>query len=278
MDASRIPWWLVLLIGISTMALAIWQSSRWKPQMRLWSGGLALVYLALLAFAIGGDPRGVATISTWRLPEYLTVVLGSLALTSVTMMTGRPSFRGQLIWFCLLSLANAGIAWTHCATVTIPIALVATCLVPVTLVVKDLRSGVPFTLEELFQPDSTGDEESPYHVGLTAVTGLVVALLLIGTTYHAVRAESTRATPSRRHSALPVRTRIRAVLNLNPDQEHALATVAAALGRRDDLLTLLAVLLGTTLATVGIKQISPRDSDPRSATESPPLIPLPESD
>lgn len=270
MDASRIPWWLVLLIGISTMALAIWQSSRWKPQMRLWSGGLALVYLALLAFAIGGDPRGVATISTWRLPEYLTVVLCSLALISVIMMTGRPSFRGQLIWFCLLSLANAGIAWTHCATVVIPIALVAACLVPVTLVVKDLRCGVPFTLEELFQTDSTADEESPYHIGLTAVTGLVVALLLIGTTYHAVRAESTRATPGRRHSALPVRTRVRTVLNLNPDQEHALATVAAALGRRDDLLTLMAVLLGTTLATVGIKQISLRDSDPHSATESPP--------
>lgn len=278
MDASRIPWWLVLLIGISTVALAIWQSSRWKPQMRLWSGGLTLVYLALLAFAIGGDPRGIATISTWRLPEYLTVGLGSLSLGAAIIMTGRPSFRSQLIWFCLLSLANAGIAWIHCATMMIPVALVATCLVPVALVVKDLRSGDPFTPDELVRPDSTGDEESPYHVGLTAMTGLVVALLLVGTTYHAVRAESTRATPSRRHSALPVRARVRTVLNLNPDQERTLATVAVAFGRRDDLLILLAVLLGTTLATVGIKQISPRDSVLHPDNDPSPLIPLSESD
>ena len=277
MDATRIPWWLVVLIGISTVSLAVWQSGLWKPQVRLWAGGLTLVYSALLAFAIGGDPRGIATISTWHQTEYLTVGLGSLSLLSAIMMTGRPSFRGQLIWFCMLSLANAGIAWTHCATAMIPLALLATCLVPVVLIVKDLRQGVPFAPVELLHQDFNSESESHYHVGLTAVTGLVVALLLVGTTYYAVRAESTRATPSRRHSALPARSRIRTVLNLNFDPEQSLETVAASFAGRDDLLVLLAVLLGTTLATAGIRQITLQAPD--SNTNDPPQPdPLPVRD
>ena len=57
MDDSRIPWWLVVLLGIGVTGLAVWQSPRWKLQLRLGAGALALVYLALLAVAIGGDSR-----------------------------------------------------------------------------------------------------------------------------------------------------------------------------------------------------------------------------
>lgn len=249
MDVSRIPWWLVLLIGISIIALAAWQSSRCQPHLRLGAGGLALIYFALLAFAIGGDPRGIATASSWRIHEYLTIGLGSLSLGAAVLLAGRPSLHAQLIWFGVMSLANAGICVMYCATLIIPLLLLVSALVAMTLLANDIRRGVRVRLTDLWSIAARPDEESPFQSRLAALTGLCLALLLVGTSYYALHDESMRATPSRRHSALPTRARVRAALNIDP----AKAVVPDMAGRNLDLLILLAVLGTVTFVTSGIR-------------------------
>lgn len=80
------------------------------------------------------------------------------------------------------------------------------------------------------------------------MTGFALALILVGANYYAQRAESTRATLTRRHSALPSRSRVRALLNIQPDQERSANLLDQLTGRRADVPVLLAVLTFVSLA------------------------------
>ena len=292
MDDSRIPWWLVLLVGISVIGLAGWQSSRFKPQMRLGAGGLALAYLALLAFAIGGDPRGLATARAWRLPELLTVGLSGVSLVAAVLLVGRPSLRGQLIWFGVMSLANAGLASLHAGTNLIPLMLILPVIVIVYWQVREVRRGATFRMADLWPASSMhgdsagrgnsaapGDspsrhdspvqhDESPFHPWLTAGTGLAIAVLLVGTCYHALHAESTRASPSPRHSAFPARSRVRTVLGIEPDQERSVTSASIMFVQRVDVVVLLGVLSLVTLASAGMSR-SPLGLDQETWRDDP---------
>ena len=249
MDDSRIPWWLVVLLAIGVAGLAVWQSSRWKRQIRLGAGALALVYLAMLALAIGGDPRGIAAIRPWQVADMLVPGLCGISLTATVLLAGRPAFRGQLIWFGLLSLSNAGIC---CAMGTTSLAslLAMTGAAVLVLLVQECRRGEPLTFAELWPaPPSDSGDESPFLPALAGVTGLVLAVALIGTSHHALRAESTRATMTPRRSALPSRARVRAVLEIDPDEERSVHVIERTFGRRADVVVLLAALAFVSLAS-----------------------------
>ena len=249
MDDSRIPWWLVVLLGIGVTGLAVWQSSRWKRQLRLGAGALALVYLALLAVAVGGDPLGIAAAQSWRLADLLVSGLGGVALTSAVLLSGRPALRGQLIWFGLLSLANAGIclAWGVNGIATI---LAMSAAAALGLLVRECRSGTQLSITELWpaSPQEPTDE-SPDLAWLAGVTGVLLAVALIGTTYFALHAESTRAMTSRRHSAFPSRARIRTVLDIRTDEERSASVIELTFTRRADVVVLLAALAFVSLAS-----------------------------
>ncbi len=249
MDDSRIPWWLVVLLGIGVTGLAVWQSSRWKLQVRLGAGALALVYLALLVIAVGGDPRGIAAAQSWRLADLLVTGLGGVALTSAVLLSGRPALRGQLIWFGLLSLANAGICLARGVT-GIATILAMTAAAALVLLVRECRSGAPLSISELWpaSPQEPGDK-SPDLSWLAGVTGLVLAVALIGTTYHALHAESTRAMTTRRHSAFPSRARIQNVLDIHSDEERSVSVMDLTFARRADVVVLLAALAFVSLAS-----------------------------
>ena len=57
MVESRLPWWLVLLLGVWVAGLTVWSWPRAQRQVRWGAGLLSLVYLVLLVTALGGDPR-----------------------------------------------------------------------------------------------------------------------------------------------------------------------------------------------------------------------------
>ena len=248
MDDARIPWWLVLLLGVGVAGLAVWQSSRWKLQVRMGAGALALVYLALLAFAIGGDPRPVAAMRAWQISDLPVFGLCGLSLTAAVLLIGRPSFRGQLVWFGVLTFANAGIC-VAVGIIGIASILLAMGVAVMILLVKECRNGHGLTAAELWPTAITESIESPYLPWLAGGTGLVMAVALIGTTYYGLHAESARATPTRRHSALPSRARIRTVLNIQPDEERSTGLIDQAFGRRADVAVLLAVLVFVSLAS-----------------------------
>lgn len=247
MDDSRIPWWLVLLLGIGMAGLAVWQSSRWKPQLRFGAGALGLVYLALLAYLIGGDPRAGMAARAWQLPSLLSVGFCSLSVIAAVLMAGRPAYRGQLVWFLVFSLSNAALCCVWGA-VSPGILLSVVAISTGCLLLLDLRQGPTMHVGELW-PTIVHDDESPYLAWLTGGTGLVLAVALIGTSYHALRVESSRAIATRRHSAMPSQSRLRTVLNIQPEQERKTSFVDLALGHRGDVIILVTILAFIAMAS-----------------------------
>lgn len=247
MDDSRIPGWLVLLLGIAVAGLAVWQSSRWKQQLRIGAGSLGLVYLGLLAYAIGGDSRGGTAARVWQFPSPWIVVLSGLSLTAAVLLVGRPTARGQLLWFAVLSLSNAAVCFVWGAF-SPGILLTIVAVVAAGLLLVERRRGSSMQVAELW-PAAAPDDESPYLVWLVGGTGFVLAVALVGVSYYALRAESSRAIATRRHSALPAQARLRAVLNIQPEHERADRFVELALGPRADVIVLLVILAFIALAS-----------------------------
>lgn len=244
MDDSRIPWWLIVCVGIIALGMAAWQSSRWKLSWRSVGAVLALIFVALLALLLGGDPRGAAT-KPWRFPDIVIVGLSSVSIVAAGLLAGRPRFRGQLAWFATMSLANAGICFvTGARAVAAPLAVVG--FVAAGVLLLNYRTLTTAELWPVAAPDH--HSEPPTLTWLAATTGFALALILVGANYYAQRAESTRATLTRRHSALPSRSRVKTLLNIQPDQERSVNLLDQLTGRRADVVVLLAVLTFVSLA------------------------------
>lgn len=249
MDGSRIPWWMVVLLGICGVGLAIWQSSRFKFQVRLGAAALALVYGGMLAFTIGGDPRGAATIRDWLFPDYLLSVLGGFSAVAAVLLTGTPSRRGQVAWFGVMSLSNAGI----CHVSGLPgfaLFLVVVAIGAGGWLAKECWSR-PLQFDELWRDaSSTSSNDATFSkVGLAAVTGVATAIVLIGTTNFAMHAESGRANLSRRHSALPARQRIHTVLGISSDNKRS-TNLFSSFESRPDVFVLASVLALISIASL----------------------------
>lgn len=250
MDETRIPWWLVVLIAIGVSGLAVWQSPVFKPRLRTAAATLGMIYLALLAFAIGGDPRASTTAHSWQFLDLMIAAMCGVSMLSAVLLAGRPTFRGQMLWFGLLSLVNAGICFATHATV-VGAVLTAIGIATALLLVNDCRRNQPLTLQDLWPADTADPvDDSPGLHWLAGGTGLATAIVLIGTIYYALHAESTRAMPTRRHSALPSNARIRSVLNLNAEPERPVRVMDLTRGGRSDILALLSVLAFLTFAAM----------------------------
>lgn len=254
MDDSHRPWWLVVLLGVCVVGLAVWQSSRFKPQVRAGAMLLALIYLAFLAFTIGGDPRGVATWRSWSTQDYLFTGQAVLSVVAAVLLVGRPHPRGQAVWFGLMSLMNAIICAGEKSTGTASL-LALLGLGCVIYLVKEYWSGRFLQTEDLWpQLFSKQEVETAGAIWLSGATGLVVSVLLIGTIHYALRAESSRANPTRRLSAMPQAARVRSLLNFTAaDHDSELATLTAP-ERRPDIIVLLSVLAFITFSAAVAKR------------------------
>ena len=266
MDDSHRPWWLVLLLGVCVVGLAVWQSDRFKPQVRVGAMLLALVYLAFLAFTIGGDPRGVATWRSWSAQDYAFLGQAVLSVTAAILLVGRPHPRGQAVWFGVMSLMNAIICAAQKSTGTASLlALIGlTCVI---YLIKELWSGRPLRTEDLWpQFFSKQENRAAGAIWLSGATGLVVSVLLIGTIHYALRAESSRATPTRRLSALPQPARIRSLLNIPAADQHSGLPTLTAFGNRPDIIVLLSVLAFISISAAVAKRSTSSGEDSSPAT------------
>jgi hypothetical protein len=250
MGETRIPWWLVVLIAIGVAGLAVWQSPVFKPKLRTAAGALGLIYLALLAFAIGGDPRSSTTVHSWTFPDLMIAAMCGVSIVSAVLLAGRPPFRGQMFWLGLMSLVNGGICFATNATV-VGAVLTLMGTASAILLVNDCRGSQPPTLRELWPvADTAADplDDSPGLHWLAGGAGLATAIVLIGTIYHALHTESSRAMSTRRHSALPSVARIRSILTIDADPDGSAPRKDLTWGGRSDIVALLSVLAFLTFA------------------------------
>lgn len=249
MDDARIPWWLILLLGVTVTGLAIWQSSRRRTQLRLGACALSLIYLAMLAFAIGGDPRVGTVARSWRISDVVSAGLCGVSVAAAVLLVGRPSYRGQLIWFGLMLLMNAGICFVSgLFGIASVLTIVATGIL--VLVVIECRRGRPLNVLDLWPASKSElNDESPSITWLTGLAGLLLAVSLIGICHYALHAESMRATPTRRHSTIPSRARLQTVLDLRSDDERSIRSLDRFFGRRADVPVLLSVLAFVAIAS-----------------------------
>lgn len=245
---SRLPWWLVLLLGVWVAGLTLWSSSSAHRQIRWGAGLLTLVYLVLLFMALGGEPRvGSAIRGMAALPT--AFLLGNaVALVAAVFLLGRPSSSGQLIWFIVLTVANAASCFAV-GSAGVGAALLAMSFVVSIFALREVRRGLrPLWRECLPMSNSVAAQSVPASIGLMGVTGFALAILLVGTVAYVVRVETSRATASHRFSAIPSADRVHASLHTDAVRSTADAPFELAFGRRADVVVLLATLAFLALA------------------------------
>lgn len=263
MNESRLPWWLVLLLGIWIAALSVWGSPRAAREVRWGAGLLSLVYLALIFLALGGDPRASSTLSA-AVPrgaaEAVSAICAGSALLAAVCLLGQPTRRGRLMGFLLLTIANG----VNCFAIgaasvggTLLVAALALMLVLVRELGRDDWPPVTQWLRELIplSPRADTDATSPEvhlpattRAGLAGATGFVLALLLVGTLRYAMRLETSRAVASHRFSALPSAERVRDALKAEVVDQSTARPFDLLFDQRADVIVLLAVLAFLTLA------------------------------
>jgi hypothetical protein len=222
---------------------------------------MALIYLAFLAFTIGGDPRGVATWRSWSTQDYLFIGQAVLSVMAAVLLVGRPHPRGQAVWFGLMTLMNAIICAAEKSVVTASL-LALLGFGCVIYLIKEYWSGRPLRTEDLWpQFISKQQDKAVGAIWLSGATGLVVSVLLIGTIHYALRAESSRATPTRRLSALPQSARIRSLLDIPATDQHSGLGTSTAVGRRPDIVVLLSVLAFISFSAAVAKHSTSDEED-----------------
>ncbi len=261
MHESRLPWWLVLLLGVWIAALSVWGSSRASREVRWGAGLLSLVYLALIFLALGRDLRALPSAAVSR----GTAVTVSHCCMAITMLAGvcllgHLSRRGRLMWFILLTVANGANCFAIGAVSVGGTLWVAAIAVGIVLIREQRRDGWPLGSEWLrelipISPHAITREVTPPMIVLASTrselagaTGFVLALLLLGTLGYAMRSETSRAVTSHRLSALPSADRIREALKTGDEGPLATCSFELLLDRRADVTVLLAVLVFLALA------------------------------
>jgi hypothetical protein len=221
--------------------------------MRWGAGCLALVYLAMLAYAIGGDPHNNSGASlqppTLRTVDGAVLIGGALCCIAATFLLGRLSLRGQLAWFGILSVGNAAVCFAIGSADVGWALLIAGAAMALALAKKCVTGRMLRGSQLLPETVPNVDSEPGCVPWLAGGTGFLLALVLVGTSHYVAHAETTRATSSPRYSALPARARVRSVLAELIDGERSAAVLDLAAARRADVVVLLGVLMFVSLAS-----------------------------
>ena len=247
MVESRLPWWLVLLLGVWVAGLTVWSWPRAQRQVRWGAGLLSLVYLVMLFTALGGDPRIVSPASAVprgaAAVSWAFVASSAVAVLAGVFLLGRPSGRGQLAWFLVLTLANAASCFAYGTAGVGAVLLAASAAIGVILA-RELRRGARPEWSECLP----ASRPALIPIGLVGATGFVLALMLFGTLRFALRVETSRSTASHRFSAIPSVDGVRAALESGTAPGSAAGPFELAIGRRADVIVLLSALAFLVLA------------------------------
>ena len=247
MVESRLPWWLVLLLGVWVAGLSVWSWPHAKKELRWGAGLLSLVYLVLLFTALGGDSRAAQLSGTvprgGAVASWPFVVSSAAAGLAVVMLLGRPTGRGQSGWFLVLTVANAASCFVCGAAGVGGTLLAVSSVIGLMLARELLRGARPKWDEWLPSPQTVA-----ISIGLVWATGFVLALLLVGTLRYTVRVETSRDIASHRFSAIPSVDRVRSALESDATPRSRSGPFELAFGRRADVIVLLAALAFLVLA------------------------------
>lgn len=251
---SRLPWWLILLLGVWVISLTLWSWPRAQREIRWGAGLLSLAYLLLIFLALGGDPRTAAIASEEVVgsaaKSWPVLMANAVGLVAGFLLLGRPQSRGQLTWYTLLTLANAtsclasgaiGVGWS--------LLLMASAVSGV--LILELSRGDGASLPEWFplsKPDLTTVEQTVESVSVIAVTGLLLAMVFVGTIAYVMRVEVSRTNASQHFSAIPSADQIQKKLPASRDAESFSTLGVLILGRRADIVVLLSALAFLALA------------------------------
>ena len=263
MNESRLPWWLVLLLGVWIAALSVWGSPRAAREVRWGAGLLSLVYLALIFLALGGDPRALPTLSA-AVPRgvmaAVSAICAGIALLAGVCLLGQPTWRGRLMGFLIFTVAN-GLNCFAIGVASVGGTLLVASLVLAMVLVRELgRDDWPSVsgwLRELIPVSSRTATEatnteihlpSTTRAGLAGATGIVLALLLVGTLRYVMRLETSRAVASHRFSALPSDERVRATWKSEVTGQSTVGPFELLFDQRADVIVLLTVMAFLALA------------------------------
>lgn len=256
MNDPLIPWWLVVLLGMWSVALILWVRSDVHREVRLWSGLATLVYLALIFLALKVNPRQdlPATLRSTvsQLADLSFGVCLAVSLAASVYCSGRISSSCRRIGYLVHTAANACI----CAFFQQPevafgllivFAVVARPLVrhlsipTSTSIRRWLMTAVQFN--DL--PVASEEHGKDWLVGMLVC---VLAFTSFGTISYTLRSETSHVASSPRRTVLPTRDQLNEVLVSRSHSDRVVSPLNLALGRRSDILVLTSVVIFLYLA------------------------------
>jgi energy-converting hydrogenase Eha subunit C len=207
---------------------------------------MTLLYFVLLASAIAATSRAKSPLqAVWGLTEILLILSGIVCVVSAMFLLARPPWRGQLVWFGLLSVGVCGVS-VAMRSLDVAIASLVVGLMMLVAVLRNWKVPTIFGHHDMLPAVGNEVSQQPVHdLFLTAGTGFLTAILLIGTFYYVTRAEMHRTTASRRHTAIPSRERVSSINPPNAEER----VDDLAFGHRSDVVILLTVLAFITVAS-----------------------------
>ena len=254
MDEPFLSWWLIVLAGMWSIAITIWQSSTFRRETRLWAGLLATIYLSLIFVAFGSLSRGFTSSSLVNLRNFAMV--GSVAASSIIFvwMFGQIGTQGRRLCYTLVLAANAGLCATLGAT-EIYLGLCAAAVLSAVSIVRAWRRTATLPLPGwLFEQlkithESTVTSRQPGTDRLIGLTTAALTLALMGTVSYALRIESSRTAASPHSSSLPSREFLDRIHAHETAPPQLSAVMEYAFGHRPDIVVLIGSILFLGLAS-----------------------------
>lgn len=259
---SYFSWWFLLLLGVWIAGLVIWQQPKASAEFRWGAGVLVLAYIAMLFMALRVD-RTISATSTDSEPllvavDGLPILLALLSVVSAMMMIAPLSWSGERFWFASFTLGNAGLVWkSGLVNPTIMLTIMA-ALILMSLA-REAALSRTWTWTDLLprSEERTGGLQQ-IRTPVLAVTGMLLAVLFVGTVSHALRIERGRAFASHRFSAIPSTELVQSALGTatkSEDESNSMNQRSES-GWRADVLLLASVLGFLVFAMVGTGQLT----------------------
>lgn len=251
-DEPFLSWWMIVLVGMWSIALTIWQCRSFHREIRQWSGLLACIYLILMFVAFGALSPHFGQL---LFGQSLTV-LGQVLVNSIVFiwMLGPINCHGRRICYAFLLLGNASICEVAGAT-EIALGLTAAALLSFASLIQTWRRTGAVSLPDwLFQQmklnwDSPHDLTQPGKYWLIGLATAVLTFVLLGTVSYAIRVESSRTNSSPRYSALPSRELLSQTHPLETDSPRLSAVMEYTFGQRPEIIVLTGAILFLGLAS-----------------------------
>ena len=273
MNDSFIPWWLALLLGMWAVALTLWVHPSVHREVRLWSGLLTLVYLALIFLALRVNPRqdlpSLTRSTLSRIADFSFAVCLAASLAASVYCLGPVSLKFRRLGYLIHTFANACLCvFLHQPEIALGL-LIVVGVGARELVCDGSISGSTSVHEWLIAAIrfTSGPVSSAKWGEYWLVGGLVsiLAFTLFGTISYALRTETSRVASSPRHTMLPTRDRLSEVLVNQSDPDRIASPLDLVVGRRSDLLVLMTVIIFLHLAMSMVHDTGASTSGARTA-------------